>query len=45
MTIDVEIRWTQGQMNGKPTSTSKMKLHVDPDEWNSVFSEKAMFIK
>ena len=45
MVVDVRIRWKAGQMNGKPTSSSMMHFKIKEDEWNQVFSEKAMFIK
>jgi hypothetical protein len=45
MVVDVRIRWKTGQMNGKPTSSSMMHFKIKEDEWNQVFSEKAMFIK
>jgi hypothetical protein len=45
ITVIVEIRWSKGQMNGKPVSSSKMFLKIKEDEWNQVFTEKAMFIK
>lgn len=40
ITIDINIRWKDGQMNGKPTSASDMKLHIKDEEWNKIFNPK-----
>lgn len=37
ITIDVSVRWKNGQMMGKPNSSSKMKLHIKPEQWNEIF--------
>jgi len=40
MKININIRWKDGQMNGKPSSASEMKLFIKDEEWNKIFSPK-----
>ncbi len=42
ITIDVSVRWKSGQMTGKPSSSSKMKLLIEPKEWNEIFHKGNM---
>jgi len=40
MRIDVDIRFIAGQMDGLPSSKSKMSLKITPADWNEMFIQK-----
>jgi len=38
MDISIDVRWKQGQMNGKPSTASSKRMHISDKTWNDMFN-------